>query len=483
MTNSVEPTFFWYDLETTGVNPREDRIMQFAGQRTDMQLNPVGEPVNVLVRLSDDILPSPDAILVTGITPQQTIADGMTEIEFLRYFHETVVTPGTIFVGFNSVRFDDEFMRYLHYRNFYDAYEWEWQEKRSRWDLLDVVRMTRALRPDGIEWPFSDGKPSNRLELLTAANGIAHEGAHDALADVLALIEFSQLIQTKQPKLFNWLLEYRDKAKIAALVEAGEPFVYSSGKYPTEFEKTTVAMQLAAHPKKQGSLVYDLRHDPTEFIDLSTEELVERWRWTRDPAAPARLPIKTMQYNRCPAVAPLSVLDAPSQGRIQLDLKQVAANRKKLIASKGFTDKVLAALEILDNEQAQWQAKKPTTVDAQLYDGFFSAGDKTKMAVVRAASAEQVSELANELFDTRLRELLPLFKARNYPKQLSDEEREAWESHRHHVLMDGGMQSRLARFMHRLSELAESTTDTDKRYLLEELQLYAESIMPAIGIE
>ncbi len=206
------PTFFFYDLETSGINPREARIMQFAGQRTDMELNPIGEPVDVLIKLTPDVLPDPDAILLTGITPQQTLQDGLTEAEFLRLFTDEVATPGTIFAGFNSVRFDDEFMRFLHYRNFYDPYQWQWQDQRSRWDVLDVVRMTRALRPSGIEWPFAaDGKPTVRLEYLTKFNKLDHENAHTALADVNATIAVAKLIRDKQPKLFEYLLSMRDK--------------------------------------------------------------------------------------------------------------------------------------------------------------------------------------------------------------------------------------------------------------------------------
>ncbi len=475
----MNQTFFWYDLETTGINPREDRIMQFAGQRTDIQLEPIGEPVNVLVRLSEDILPAPDAILLTGITPQHTITDGVSEVEFLQLFQEQLTVPGTIFVGFNSIRFDDEFMRYINYRNFYDAYEWQWQDGRSRWDLLDVIRMTRALRPQGIKWPVVDGKPGNRLELLTKANGIAHDDAHDAFADVRATIALAKLIQSKQPKLFQWLLEYRDKAKVKSLVDTGEPFVYSSGKYDNDAEKTTVAVQLTAHPKRSGSLVYDLRYDPTPFLAMSPKELVERWRWTSEPDAPERLPVKTMQYNRCPAVAPLNVLEPSSQKRIQVDLAEVAKHREILRENPMFTKNILSALEMLDKEQDARQTSTPLPVDAQLYSGnFFSDHDKTTMSVVRAAKPEELSELSDGFHDPRLKQLLPLYKARNFPQALSDEEQVDWEAHRYHWLMDGGTESRLSRYMHRLSQLAESTQDSQKRYLLEELQLYAESIIP-----
>lgn len=477
-------TLFWYDLETSGVSPRGDRVMQFAGQRTTIDLQPVGEPVNMLIRLSDDILPAPDAVLLTGITPQQTVADGVTEAEFLQQFRDEVATPGTVFVGFNSIRFDDEFMRFLHYRNFYDPYTWQWQDGRSRWDLLDVTRMTRALRPDGIKWPVVDGKPGNRLELLTKANGIAHDDAHDALGDVRASIALADLIRTKQPKLFQWLFEHRDKSSVAELVDAGEPIVYSSGKYDAAMEKTTVVSKLASHPNKQGALVYDLRHDPTPFLQMSPKELAERWQWTRDVDAPARLPIKTMQYNRCPAVAPISVLDETSRKRIALDMQQITAHLKVLRKNHDFTERVMEALKLLDIQQEKRQAAGNHDADVSLYDGFLDTHDANLLGVVRAAEPEELGdELASTFHDRRMRELLPRYKARNFPSSMTDEERAAWESHRHHSLIDGGTKSRLAVYMHRLAALADTVTDSDKRYLLEELQLYAESIMPVLDAD
>lgn len=455
--------------------------MQFAGQRTNLELEPIGEPVNILVKLSDDVLPQPDAILLTGITPQQTLASGVTEAEFLSIFTETVATPGTVFVGFNTVRFDDEFMRYLHYRNFYDPYAWQWREQRSRWDLLDVVRMTRALRPDGMKWPVVDGKPGNRLELLTKANGISHDNAHDALADVVASIEIAKLIRKNQPKLFTWLLKMRDKSQVKNLVETEDLLVYSSGKYSNEAEKTTVVMRLCDHPKKQGALMYDLRHDPEPFLQMSAQQLAERWRWTREPDAPSRLPVKTMQFNRCPAVAPLSVLDEASQKRIVIDMKLVKKYQKVLRDNPEFCESIIKALSILDAEQMKRQKSTTQDVDAQLYEGFYDKHDANLLGVVRAATPDELTtDLAKELHDTRLQSLVSRYKARNYPAQLSSEERAAWERHRHHQLLDGGEKSRLAQFMHRLGQLAEQRPGADQQFLLQELQLYAESIMPLL---
>ncbi len=472
-------SFYFYDLETTGFSPRSARIMQFGGQRTDMQFKPIGQPHNYLIKITEDVLPEPDAVLVTGITPQKTLSEGITEAEFLKIFHSEIATPDTIFVGFNNVRFDDEFMRFLHYRNFYDPYEWQWRDNRSRFDLLDPVRMTRALRPKGIKWPFaSDGSPSNQLGLLTSVNKLDHQDAHDALSDVMATISLARLIYSKQAKLFDYLLTLRDKRKVSSLVGSGKPFVYTSGKYPSEYEKTTVVSVITDNPKRQGVLVYDLRHDPAEYTKLSVAEIVEAWQRRYDDPG-LRLPVKTLQYNRCPALAPLSVLDKDSQSRLSLDLDVVTANHKKLKADKKFADNLLKALEIMDKSMQARLLEDQIDVDERLYEGFFDREDQTKMSLIRATDGGELSNLDITFKDDRLRALLPLYKARNYPKYLTDEDRLVWERFRERKLMGGKNEGRLSRYFKRIAELEVRPDLSDRaRYILEELKFYGQSVAP-----
>ncbi len=474
-------SFFFYDLETSGFSSRDARIMQFAGQRTDLELNVIGEPVNLLVKITDDILPDIDATLITGITPQMTLAEGLTEAEFLRVFETEVATPGTVFVGFNTIRFDDEFMRCLHYRNFYDPYEWQWQDGRGKWDLLDVVRMTRALRPQGIEWPFDiHGKPTNRLELLAALNKLEHEQAHDALSDVSATIEVARMIRDKQSRLFDYLFDTRDKKQVADLVNTGDPFVYTSGKYPSEFEKTTVAVKVCDHPKNGGALVFDLRNDPADWVKLTPEQLAESWRWKKDSDEP-RLPVKTMMFNRCPAIAPTKVLTPENQRRLKLDPAEWAKNLAALKNAKDFGDRLCQALEIMDKRRQTQLIATDKDVDGCIYDGFFGTPDKNAMRVVRAAKPEELGNLGLKFDDNRLEALLPLYKARNYPKSLTSEEREEWEKFRARKLFTGGQNSKLVKYFARLEEVSKQPGLTGhQQYLLEELKLYAESIMPEL---
>lgn len=474
-------SFFFYDLETSGFDPRKARIMQFAGQRTDLDLKPIGEPVNVMIKMTPDILPEPEAILVTGITPQMTITEGLTEAEFLKLFNKEIVKPETIFVGFNSIRFDDEFIRFLNYRNFYDAYEWQWKDQTSRWDILDVVRMTRALKPDGIKWPFApDGKPTNRLEYLSSINKLNHEAAHDALSDVMATIDVARLVKTKQPQLFDFLLSIRKKEKVREIVDSGKPFMYTAGKYSSAYLHTTAAVLLGRHAEQDYALVYDLRVDPGPFLKMTVDQIIEAWQYTKDPDA-IRLPVKTLKYNRCPAILPGVVKDQETLKRIDLDLEAVGNNLSSIKKNgKEFVNKLFKAVKIMDDKRAKEQVSlvdNELTVDSRLYDGFVDGSDKSTMMSVRIADPDELTD-KNKFKDSRLNSLLPLYKARNYPKTLNNEEQFKWEAFCRLQLFDGGQNSKAAKYFEKLEELSQKKLTPKQKYLVEELQLYGQSIIP-----
>ncbi len=446
--------------------------MQFAGIRTDLELNQIGEPYNVLVKLNDDTLPAPDALIVTGITPQQTQADGYTEAEFSKFLMEEIFTPGTVATGFNSIRFDDEFIRTLFWRNFYDPYAWCWRDGRSRWDLLDVVRMTRALRPEGIKWPEVDGKAVNKLELITKENGIDHFKAHDALSDVEALIAVTKLVKDKQPKLYEHLFAHKDKKLVQRLVnlESKQPFVYVSGRYSGEFHKATVAFPLTSG-RNGNVVVYDLRHDPTPFLNLSPADLQKKFYATweeRQKDGFVALPVKELQYNRAPAVAPLGVLE--QQGgweRIGLDEATVTKNRKALLSSPAFAENIRSLFE------SKPEYKKASDPEAQLYDGFVTDTDNLRIEKVRNSTEQQLADLHPEFVDDRLSPLLLHYKARNFPRSLAEDEVGAWEAWR-----GAHIKAALPGFVTRLNQLASQTTDESRLFLLQEMQLWAESIVP-----
>ncbi len=450
--------------------------MQFAGQRTNEDMEPIGEPDNILVKLADDVIPEPDAILVHGITPQQTLSDGISEADFSEYFNEKVATPNTTFVGYNNIRFDDEFMRRVCYRTFYDPYEWHWKDGKSRWDLLDAIRMMRALRPEGLEWPFKDDKPTVALGEMSRANKIIHENAHDALSDVLALIELAKRFQKSQPKLFKYLVNTRDKKVVAKLVESGEPFIYTSGKYDSQFLKTTIVHCLFRHPRREAGIVYDLRHDPTEWMEISAEKLAEHW-YVRYGDDKKPLPVKTMQYNRCPSIAPLSVLDDESKKRIGYN-ETFDKNLDTLKSNPKFIEKLTLALDILENEQ-QVRFPLEDDVDTQLYDGFWGDQDRGELLTIRHSDPVEFSELQKQVKNKRLREMMPLYKARNYGSMMTPDENIAWEEHKRKAFFKGSKSSVMSKVGERLQDIAKTRKlSQNDEYLLSELQLYIESIIP-----
>lgn len=465
-------TLYWHDYETSGVDPRRDRAMQFAGVRTNEDLTEVGAPLVAYCRPARDLLPQPEACLLTGITPQRALADGLPEVDFIDRIHAELARPGTCGVGYNSLRFDDEVTRFTLYRNFYDPYEREWRDGNSRWDLIDLVRMTYALRPDGIEWPYDDrGRPSFRLEALTDANGIGHQAAHDALSDVRATIGLARLLKDRKPRLYDWLFQLRDKRRAMAQLDLAErvPVLHSSRMYPAELGCTSLVMPLVQQPEnKNGVLVYDLREDPGEFVDLGVEALRERLYTRTEELGEGvrRLPVKAVRVNKCPALAPVKVMDGTAAERIGLDLDACRRHWKAVQQRPDFVERV-----------AQAHADNPfgpsEDVDQALYDGFLKPADRALCARVRGSTPEQLAAEPMAFSDPRLAELLFRYRARNWPQSLSAAEAQRWEAYRMRRLEDpqGGGSITLEDYGDQIDRLrGERADDMDAQRILDALE-------------
>ena len=453
-------TLYWHDYETYGVDPRRDRPAQFAGLRTDEALNEIGEPLVVYCKPARDGLPHPEACLLTGITPQIADAQGVPEPEFIARIQTELAQPGTCGLGYNTLRFDDEVTRYTLYRNFYDPYAREWQQGNSRWDIIDLVRMTYDLRPEGIEWPLhDDGRPSFRLEALAAANGIGHESAHDALSDVRATIGLARLIRDRQPRLYDWLFQLRKKQKATAQLDlvGHEPVLHTSRMYSSATGCTTLVTPLVGEPGNNNSvLVYDLRHDPEPFMELDEEGLRDRL-FTRSedlPEGEERLPVKSVKINKCPALAPQKTLDGAAAERMAIDLAACPRHWELLSANKGFIHRVAKAY-------SSRKFSPSGDVDLALYEGFLNDADRPLLANVRDASPQELAQTKFAFHDERLPELLFRYRARNWPETLSGVEAQRWDQFRHHLLRDadGGGSITLAEYHERITLLRDERVD------------------------
>lgn len=421
-----QDSFFWHDYETFGTDPRRDRAAQFAGIRTDMDLNIIGEPLNIYCQQSCDYLPHPEACLVTGLTPELVNQQGLPEYQFVAQIHQALAQPGTCGVGYNTLRFDDEFTRNLLYRNFYDAYEREWIQGNSRWDIIDLVRAVHAFRPESLSWPKDEaGITRFKLELLSKENGLLHEAAHDAMSDVYATIALARLIKGVQPKLYEFAFSLRHKRRVQELlqVEAGRAVLHISSKYPAKKNCLALVVPLMLHPtNSNGVIVYDLSIDPEPLLSLPAME-IHRLIFSAQNAldeGETRIPLKTIHINRSPIVAPLSVLRTGDAERLQLDLERCKQHYEKIRFANSLPKKLTEVFSLPYESDSD-------DPDLALYSGgFFDENDKKQFVQIRKSSAEQLSKTNFRFIDSRLPDMLFRYRARNFPHSLNLDEQLRW---------------------------------------------------------
>lgn len=472
-------TFLWHDYETFGIDPRSDRPAQFAAIRTDAELNEIGTAVMTYCQPAPDYLPDPQSCLITGITPQLCLERGVPEYQFASEIEQAFSQPGTIGVGYNTIRFDDEFTRFLLWRNLADPYAREWQNNCGRWDLLDVVRTTYALRPEGIVWPTKeDGRPSFKLEHLSAANGLAHAVAHDALSDVRATIALAQLIRQRQPRLFDFCFTLHKKDAVAEQISlhAPRPFLHVSGMVPAERGCLMLAWPLAQHPtNKNEVIIWDLAFDPAELFELDAASIRTRM-FTAAAALPegvSRLPIKTIHLNKSPVVINnLNTLTPVMAERWGMD---IAAGLQHARHFANAPD-----MQAIWRDVFQRPATGAVDVDADLYGGFVGNNDRRVLNRLRSLPPEQLAQAQVSFDDPRLEELLFRYRARNFPSTLDESGAQRWQEHRAARLFEGASGARtLEKLFNEIDTLAE-TADERGETILSALYDYAESIAPTI---
>lgn len=478
-------SFYWFDFETFGTDPARDRPAQFAGVRTDQHLNLIEEPLMLFAKPADDCLPHPEACLLTGITPQQCIREGIPEAEFMKRIQAALGRPGTCGVGYNSIRFDDEFIRHGLYRNFYDPYAREWQGGNSRWDLLDVVRACYTLQIPGIEWPKGqDGKVSFKLENLSQANGLLHEQAHDALSDVYATIALAKHIKQVAPEWFEQFLQLRHKRYVASQLnlEQLKPFIHVSGMFPVEQGCMSVMVPVAYNPKNRNAVIcWNLLQDPQALLSADVSEIKQRVFTPKEQLTQDRLELKQVHLNRSPIVLPMTAMTPKLAEHWQLNGDQLRQNLKVLRDhcqdQAAYSELVQKVSDAFSDAPGQ-EINDP---DLMLYSGgFFSEHDKREMKAIREASPEQLHLLSPCFEDERLDEMLFRYRARNYPDTLSEAESRRWEGYRHNKLLSeqSSLGLGFTEYAQKLEMLGQKVASEKEAWLIQELVTYGEAIYP-----
>lgn len=456
--HNQQPSFFIHDYETFGKRPALDRPAQFAGVRTDLDFNIIEEPEVFYCAPADDYLPQPEAVMITGITPQVALSQGVNEAEFAKRIHAAFSVPNTCIMGYNNIRFDDEVTRNIFYRNFYDPYAYSWQQGNSRWDLLDTLRACFALRPEGMQWPENeDGLPSMRLEHLTKANGVAHENAHDAMSDVLATINMAKLLKAAQPRMFDYFYQLRNKNKISQLIDIVEitPLVHVSGMFGALRSYVSLVAPLAWHPDNKNAVIMcDLSADISPLIELDVQQLRTRLYTPKaELAGESPVPVKLVHINKCPILAPEKTLRPEDAQRTGVDRDLCMRNLETLRKAPDIRNKLI---ELFSEPQVFAESDD---VDTQIYNGFFSPSDRSTMDIIRETSPQNLPALELSFDDKRMKELFFRYKARNYPATLSYDEQQRWLQHRR----DYFNEERLTDYMQQIQQLLVEHQHDEKR--------------------
>ncbi|WP_413693468.1 exodeoxyribonuclease I [Psychromonas sp. KJ10-2] len=471
--NQVSPSLLWHDYETFGLNPGTDRPSQFAGIRTDLDLNIISEPYQWYCRPPNDYLPAPEACLVTGITPQYALQHGEFENQFIFNILQQFQQANTCVVGYNNIRFDDEVTRFTLYRNFHDAYQREWQNGCSRWDIIDMVRACYALRPEGIEWVFDENDvPSFKLELLTKANDIVHQQAHDAMSDVYATIAMAKLIKETHPKLYEYCFNLRQKNKVKDVLKIGSfsPLVHISGMFPALQGCCSYILPIAQHPTNSNAvIVVDLNKDLSQLLSLDIDQ-IQSYLYTATDNLPEginRPPIKLIHINKCPIVASAKTLTAERAKELGVDAKQCRESMNLFLANKQLVEKLTA---VFDTEAKSTGQQQP---EQKLYSGGFpSANDKKQAKEITQLSPQQIESYQVHFDDPNLEMLWHRYKARNYPQTLTSEESQKWNRHREAYFIEN-----VDNYIARLEMLAiEHQHNEEKIAILQKLGHYLEFV-------
>lgn len=432
----MAPSILWYDLETFGVDPKHDRIAQFACIRTDEKLEEIDEPRKLYCRPPMDYLPSPAACMVHGISPQTAFELGLDEYDFALGLLKEFSRPGTTAVGYNSIHFDEEFIRHLLYRNLFDPYAREYADGNSRWDIINLLRAAHDLRPEGIVWPRDEeGKPLFKLEALSKANGLDHSSAHDALSDIRATIDLARLVRLRQGRLYDWYFSHRKRESLKPLINlsARRMLIHTSAEYSSPRGCSTLIAPVGIDPANRNQLIaIDLRFDPGELVSLSAEEIRGRVFTKAGESDKPRVPLSRIRLNHCPFLAPLSTLSREAETRLGLD-RELCAERLSFIgASPGLVDTLM---KVFDEPLPAPVSDEP---EISLYTGgFIPPADRAKLErfhadlAERGRSPEALMELKRSLFaakfkDERILRLAGRLFARNFPETLSESERLKW---------------------------------------------------------
>jgi exodeoxyribonuclease I len=404
--------FVFYDTETTGTDTAFDQILQFAAICTDEELNEV-ERLEVRSKLLPYVVPSPGAVKVNGISVARLLDPELpSHYSMIRIIEGKLRawSPAT-FLGYNSLRFDENLFRQALYQTLHDPYLTN-TSGNCRTDVLKMVQATSLFAPAALIIPTDEKeKPVFKLDRVAPANGFNHENAHDALADVQATIYLCKIIKQWAPSVWASFLRFSSKAAVADYT-LQEP-AFCLAEFYQRQPHTWLVTRIGANKENPSEIyVYDLSVEPESILPLTDDEL-------KDRLAKAPRVLRRIRSNACPILVPVGEAPEGCAGKA-LSSNEVMRRVELLQAAEGLADRLCRIFSGIRDP------REPSPhVELQIYDGFFTFADRARMAQFHAAPWENRPAIADQFDDARLKTMASRLIYVERPDLLSENARTA----------------------------------------------------------
>lgn len=433
-------SILWHDYEAGGTDATQVPPMQYAAIRTDVDMNIIDEPTDILCKLHGDKIPHPVAIKITGISPMNCLENGLAEPLFFRVIHKEMSVAKTCTTGYNSMGYDETISRFGFWRSLLPVYSREFTNGNTRWDLLPVTAAFSSLKVKGLIWPDVDGKRSLRLEEVAKANGIEQEHAHDALCDVRALIDWSKKLKSASLMLWNELYSCRRKNMIIPRTRKGTVVLHCKAGYGHSKKYVEPLLMLGGLSSDKNKAIGIKLRDVDALRELwkvNSSTVRERLYMKTDELDSLgfkRPPIEIFAVNKTvaimtlPWVAQQPDLELPND----INIEELNVLSKKIMGNQLFIDKLIESVDV-----DSFDDKTDIPADIALYSsGFPSKKDQNNITLLSGRSIKLAFSSPLEWDNSVYHTLWVIARCKLFINNgvLTDKEITKWELYRLHSI-------------------------------------------------
>lgn len=413
LASQIHPTYLFYDIETTGLSSTFDQILQFAAVRVDHQFQEI-ERHNIRIALNPDVIPSPQALLVNRTSVQQ-LAEGVSEYDAIRKIYDLMNQPGTTSVGYNSLKFDDKFLRFSFFRNLLPPYRHQYANSCQRMDIYPMMILAHQFQPDLFQWPIVNGKVSFKLEELVRVNQLSRGQSHDALVDVLDTIELAKILHKNTPFWNEANAFFNKQQDVQRITTCSTSYRFGDSSYPVGFMMETDPSQpffpvlcLGAH-KQYANQSRWLRLDNFLLRNATPDNILHQAKIVRK------------KHAETPFFFPFN--DARCKSRLTANINEIVEDNLQWLNENPDQFFLIQKFNLED----KYPSHSGCDASAALYQiSFPTAQEESLFRKFHLISADRKSEVMSHMTNPVYRELANRIMGRHMPDIQSNNDKQAY---------------------------------------------------------